>query len=136
MEPDTPGLYTPAVVEGVVYVGGDGGDVYALDAASGEERWKTTVGRTWSTPAVADGDVYVQTMDGVLACLDRESGDVRWHSSTPASWCSPVVAGDLVHVAADELWFEMHENRRLNSQLSADLQAERPVRKNRGRPPR
>lgn len=107
MEPDTPGLYTPAVVEGVVYVGGDGGDVYALDAASGEERWKTTVGRTWSTPAVADGDVYVQTMDGVLACLDRESGDVRWHSSTPASWCSPVVAGDLVHVAADELWFEM-----------------------------
>lgn len=36
----------------------------------------------------------------------------------------------------DGLWAEMHENRRLNSRLSADLEAERPPRKNRGRPPR
>ena len=105
-EPDEPGLYTPALVDGLVYVAGDGGDVYALDAASGQERWKSTVGETWSTPAVAEDAVLVQTMDGLLVCLDRQSGEARWQADSGASWCSPVVAGDVAYVGNGGMWFE------------------------------
>jgi outer membrane protein assembly factor BamB len=106
-EPEEPGLFTPAIVDDTLYVGGDGGDVYAIDVATGEERWKSTVSSAWSTPAVADDAVFVQTMAGSLACLDRETGDIRWEAATPASWCSPVIAGDTVYVGAEALWFEM-----------------------------
>jgi hypothetical protein len=106
-EPVKPGLFTPAVVDDTLYIGGEGGDVYAIDTASGEQRWKAVVSSAWSAPAVADDAVFVQTMADTLACLDRETGEVRWEVANPASWCAPVVAGDTVYVGADGLWFEM-----------------------------
>jgi hypothetical protein len=106
-EPDAPGLFTPAIGDDTLYVGGDGGDAHALDVATGEARWTSTVSSAWSTPAVADDAVFLQTIGGMLVCLDRESGDIRWEVTTPASWCSPVVAGDTVYVGSGGLWFEM-----------------------------
>lgn len=106
-EPDEPGLFTPAIADGTAYVGGDGGDVYAIDVESGERRWKTRLSRAWSSPAVTGDSVFVQTSDGVLGCLVRENGEIRWEVETAASWCSPVIDGDLVYVGSSELWFEM-----------------------------
>jgi outer membrane protein assembly factor BamB len=106
-EPDQPGLFTPAVADGVAYVGGDGGDVCAVDTGSGERRWKTTVSSAWSAPAVTGDSVFVQTMDGVLACLNRENGELRWEVETAASWSSPVIVGELAYIGSGGLWFEM-----------------------------
>lgn len=106
-EPDQPGLFTPAVAVGVAYVGGDGGDVYAVDTGSGEQRWKTTVSSAWSAPTVTGESVFVQTMDGVLDCLERENGELRWEVETAATWCSPVIVGELAYVGTGGLWFEM-----------------------------
>jgi hypothetical protein len=51
---------SPAVVDGVVYVGSDDGRLYALDAATGQEKWSfKTYGEVYSSPAVAGGMVYV-----------------------------------------------------------------------------
>jgi outer membrane protein assembly factor BamB len=105
-EPDAPGLFTPAVVGGTLYLGGNGGDVYALDIAIGEARWKTTLSSIWSTPAVTSDLVIVQTMSGMLAGLDRASGEPRWSVETGASWSSPVVAGDTAYVVNNGLAFE------------------------------
>ena len=50
---------SPAVSGGLVYVGSNDGYLYALDAASGTERWRFGDGRVISSPAVSGGLVYV-----------------------------------------------------------------------------
>jgi outer membrane protein assembly factor BamB len=56
------------VANGVVYVGSDDGNVYALSASTGAELWSfTTPGPVSSSPAVADGVVYVGYWGGVYA---------------------------------------------------------------------
>jgi len=64
---------SPAVVDGTVYVGSDGGSVYALDAADGTEQWSTKfeMASVDSSPAVVDGTVYVGSDDGTVYALDE-----------------------------------------------------------------
>ena len=51
---------SPAVANGVVYVGSDDHNVYALNATTGAKLWNYTTGGTCdSSPAVANGVVYV-----------------------------------------------------------------------------
>ena len=51
---------SPAVVDGVVYVGSWDGSLYAVDATSGTQRWSyETEGSITSSPAVVDGVVYI-----------------------------------------------------------------------------
>jgi outer membrane protein assembly factor BamB len=60
-------LSSPAVANGVVYVGADDGKLYAFDAVRGSELWTaTTGGAVDSSPAVANGMVYVGSNDGKL----------------------------------------------------------------------
>ena len=55
----TPVSSSPAVADGVVYVGSYA-SLYAVDAESGELRWGyTTGGRVHFSPAVVGGVVYV-----------------------------------------------------------------------------
>ena len=62
---------SPAVVAGVVYVGSGDSYVYALDADSGELRWRYSTGNgVFSSPAVVDGVVYVGSDDGYVYALD------------------------------------------------------------------
>jgi outer membrane protein assembly factor BamB len=66
------------VAGGVAYVGSGDGNLYALDAATGEERWRFAAGRAISaTPAVANGLVFVTSRDSVLWAIDAGSGR-RW----------------------------------------------------------
>jgi len=51
---------SPAVAGGVVYVGSLDNWLYALDAETGQEKWRfKTDGEVYSSPAVAGGMVYV-----------------------------------------------------------------------------
>lgn len=78
-------IYTssPAVARGLVIVGAGDGHVYALDAATGAERWRfRTGGRVRSSPAIADARVYVGSMDGVLYALDVATGAPLWRFET------------------------------------------------------
>ena len=57
----------PAVVDGIVYIGSGDNYVYALDAGTGEERWRFETGQmVVSSPAVVDGVVYVGSTDGYV----------------------------------------------------------------------
>jgi len=50
---------SPAVANGVVYVGSEDFNVYALDASTGAKLWSfATGGKVFSSPAVASGVVY------------------------------------------------------------------------------
>ena len=92
---------SPAVVDGVVYVG-QGRDVYALDAASGQLRWRYETGSgVYSSPAVVDGVVYVGSYDDYLYALDAASGQLRWRYETGNRvYSSPAVVDGVVYVGS------------------------------------
>jgi outer membrane protein assembly factor BamB len=53
------------VANGVVYVGSQDNNVYALNAKTGAKLWSFTTGSSvTSSPAVANGVVYVGSYDG------------------------------------------------------------------------
>ena len=61
---------TPAVADGVVYVGSTDHTLYALNADTGDRVWsfETSAG-IQSSPAVAGGIVYVGSWDHTLVCF-------------------------------------------------------------------
>jgi quinohemoprotein ethanol dehydrogenase len=106
---------TPVIVDGVLYVSGVAGRVYALDAATGAQRWRfepavnlqvvrgTCCDQVNRGVAVWQGRVYVASLDGWLYCLDAADGHVLWkadtivdHSRAYSSTGAPLIAGDVV----------------------------------------
>ena len=65
---------SPVWQDNVIYFGGDDGNVYAVDATTGNQIWKhATGGPVPSTPAVADGVVYVGSYDGKFYALNAKT---------------------------------------------------------------
>lgn len=61
---------SPAVADGVVYVGSADQHVYALDSMSGDRLWDfRTGGAVYSSPAVVNGTVFVGSNDGHVYAL-------------------------------------------------------------------
>jgi len=62
---------SPAVSNGVVYIGSGDLSIYALDAATGAKIWSyQTVGSVYSSPAVSNGVVYIGSGDYSIYALD------------------------------------------------------------------
>jgi hypothetical protein len=58
-------ISSPAVANGVAYVGSTDGRLYAVDMASGTQRWvDSTTARITSSPAVDGGGVFFTSYDG------------------------------------------------------------------------
>ena len=94
---------SPAVADGIVYVGSQDARFYALDAETGREIWSFAA-ESWidSSPAVAGGVVYFGSNDGNLYALDARTGAERWRFETRLSIrSSPAVAGGTVYFGTD-----------------------------------
>ena len=72
----------PAVYRQHLYVGGSGGELFALRLSDGAVRWRTRIGSVSSRPVVDRGFVYVGTDDGVLIALDAQTGREVWRYAT------------------------------------------------------
>ncbi|MBJ7517638.1 MAG: outer membrane protein assembly factor BamB, partial [Stenotrophomonas sp.] len=69
----------PGVGEGLVVIGTLDGQVIALDAADGTEKWRAKVpGEVISAPAVGQGMVFVRSNDGRITSFDATNGTQRW----------------------------------------------------------
>jgi eukaryotic-like serine/threonine-protein kinase len=78
-----PVISSPAVANGVIYVGSNDGSLYAIDEDTGAQRWKFGAGApVVSSPAVANGLVYFLGSDGTFFALSADSGAVRWRFTT------------------------------------------------------
>lgn len=121
-------MSSPAVVNGVVYVGSNDGNLYALRAADGSLAWKFAARlAVSSSPAVADGLVYVSSVDGKIYAVSASTGELKWkfatggerrfsapgiHGIPPATemmpdpfdvfLSSPVVAGGRVYIGSGD----------------------------------
>ena len=119
------GLFSPAVSDGVVYVGSNDTYLYAVDVQSGQKKWKFQAGGGfyggfWSSAAVSGGVVYVSNDDGYLHALDAQSGQERWKFKTgdnraanradglPIIGSPPAISGGVVYVANYEDYDHHH----------------------------
>ena len=79
---------SPAVANGVVYVGAFDDKVYAFDAATGAQLWTATTGNIiGSSPAVANGTLYIGSLDNSLYAYSLNGGNnsiYRSRRSAPA----------------------------------------------------
>ncbi len=90
----------PAVAGERVYVAGHGGDVQALELATGRDIWSAdTELELAGGPAVGEGLVVVGSSDGQLVALDSETGTKRWQVPTGGEvLTAPLVSSGLVVV--------------------------------------
>jgi outer membrane protein assembly factor BamB len=98
----------PAVQGDLLVVGTLDGNVYALSAADGSERWKVAVSsEVISRPAISEGVVVVRTIDGRLSGLDTKDGSRKWvfDQSVPAlslrGNSAPIIINDAVYDGFD-----------------------------------
>jgi outer membrane protein assembly factor BamB len=70
---------SPAVADGVVYIGSTDAYIYAVDQETGKEKWKfKSRMRVASSPAVAGGMIYFVATSGALGALDAATGTLKW----------------------------------------------------------
>lgn len=93
---------SPAVAEGVVYVGSANPNFYAVDARTGQEKWRFTLKySTRSSPAVVDGTVYVGESDLNVYAIDAQTGLEKWRFDTGSTVIpSPTVVDGVVYVGS------------------------------------
>jgi outer membrane protein assembly factor BamB len=95
---------SPAVADGIVYVGSRDGYVYALKAETGEKLWAFKTG-SWveSSPVVVGGVVYIGSNDGYFYALDAQTGNKRWSFGTKYGIRSTAAVADgKVYFGADD----------------------------------
>jgi outer membrane protein assembly factor BamB len=72
-------LSSPVVAEGAVYFGSGDGNLYAVDASSGELKWKFKTGDViHAAPAYADGVLFVGSWDSYFYAVDAATGKEKW----------------------------------------------------------
>jgi outer membrane protein assembly factor BamB len=117
-------LAAPAVFDGLAYLCGPDGSIFAVDAYAGYSIWKTVIGGTSaSSPAVQRGVVFVGAGDGHLYALEAKTGAVVWRQQVGAPLLHPVALGDdhVYAVAANGvLWALDAESGQMHWQAPAD----------------
>jgi outer membrane protein assembly factor BamB len=109
-EHDGMNFNTPAVVDGVVYIGtgsdndgvDDDGYLFALDAGTGEELWRYETGdAVIMQPAIVDDVAWFGDTSGLLHAVDTESGEELWTFELDGALGSdsPVIVDGVLFIA-------------------------------------
>jgi outer membrane protein assembly factor BamB len=77
---------SPAYAAGTIYIGSNGGSLYALDIRTGRLRWRARsfASRRWgreyfyATPTVAYGRVFIGNSDGIVYAFGATTGRLLW----------------------------------------------------------
>lgn len=103
---------TPAVDESLAYIGAYDGRVYALNIATGGERWiypksgYIPGGAIVGSPLLLGDTLYISSSDGRVYALDTVYGELKWKSAPLSEklWTSPSpsINGDTIYVSTYE----------------------------------
>jgi len=95
---------TPAVHDGIVYIGAYDNNLYVINADNGQFLWKyATEGGIGSSPCVYERRVFFGSADKVLYAVNVDTGRISWTCPTQGSvWSSPRVAFDHVFFGSDD----------------------------------
>lgn len=95
---------TPLVADGVIYTGGSDGEIYALNAQTGDLLWSGGDFEATETATAISGDVLIGGgQNNTVKALNRSNGDVLWtfHAGTFV-FAPPVIVDDVVYIATYE----------------------------------
>lgn len=92
-------MVAPAVKDGKVYVGSVNSNLYALDAATGEEEWAFTENRSSIdvAPAVGDSTVFFSSGGGLYA-IDLQTREERWRHEEGLSPIHPLIHDEGIYL--------------------------------------
>ena len=112
------GMSAPVVTDDRVYVGGNDGYLYALNATKpGPEFWRADTGSAKAqqlnktdtyyvsaTPTIASDVIYVGSRDNSVYALDAGSGAKLWSFPTNGAitYSSPVIANGMLYVGSND----------------------------------
>ena len=111
-----------AFYRGRIYAATGFGELVLLDAQTGEEYWRRTLGPPLrAAPTVSQGRVYVLTSDNELVVLDADTGEFLWNhrgieeTAGLLGGASPAISGSAVVVAysSGEIYALQAENGRV-----------------------
>ncbi|SRR6266487_762404 len=97
---------SPAIANGVVYIGTGDSKIFALNASTGAVQWTYTNPLNTSfdvAPAVANGVLYTGDAYGQFLALNAQTGKVLWSYEPPKGevYCSPVVVNGTLYIGAN-----------------------------------
>ena len=96
----------PIVANGVAYIGGTDGKLYAFNASTGQPKWSSDIissNGLYSDPAVTGSYIYVGSTDGNLYVLSVSTGKTVWKFPTGgAIYGSPVVLNNIVYIGSSD----------------------------------
>ena len=103
-----PGISSPLVYDGLIYLARDGGVVTTLDAQSGEvlqrNRIPDAMGPCFPSPVAADGVVYIPSNAGQITALEASS---EWNILATNDlgedcYATPAIGEDAIYVRTSE----------------------------------
>lgn len=76
-------LSSPLVHDGLVFFGSGDHNIYALDAHTGQLRWKYMAADViHSSPSIANGVLYIGCWDGAMYAINSATGKLIWKFAT------------------------------------------------------
>lgn len=93
---------SPAVVDGIAYVGSDDGRIHAFGVRRGALIWSRRTGaQVRSSPAVAGGVVYVGSSSGKVLAFKAATGRRLWTRRIGGNvTAAPLVVGEMVFIGS------------------------------------
>jgi len=106
---DTPDVSSPLIVDGIVYLCRENGDLIAMDAETGEELYYERVHRIRhrASPVYADGHIYLTGRDGKVSVIKagRKFEIVSENEVGEDMSASPVISNGRIYLRTfDSLW--------------------------------
>lgn len=94
----------PAFYDGKIYYSGfETGSIFAVDAQTGKQVWKFSLGYGCRPPTIAGEMVFATCLDRKIYGLDAKTGKKLWDVDAPhRSMSEPVVADGALYFIADD----------------------------------
>ena len=86
-----------AVHDGVVIYGEQYGNIVALDAATGVEKWRFKTKKPCGDPVIAGSTLYASCKDQRLYAMNPQTGESKWQLELKKGYPTPTVANGIVY---------------------------------------
>jgi len=92
-----------AVVNDVIFLGADDGQLMASNIETGERLWSRQINdgaALLSGPTIAGGTAYIGDSDGVVFAIDAATGAEQWKAGVSCLWSTPTVIDGSLYVGS------------------------------------